>query len=79
MGIKTTSEYVQFYVGLNMQGSIGLLSFVNNERLVLKHKLENKSLAKEPLLHGLKILDDLTNEIQSLGETAVLEKYSRQA
>lgn len=77
MGINTISEYVQFYVGLNMQGSIGLLSFVNNERLVLKHKLENKSLAKEPLLHGLQILDDLTNEIQRFGETAVLEKYSK--
>lgn len=77
MGIKTISEYVQFYVGLNMRGSIGLLSFVNNERLVLKHKLENKSLAKEPILHGLQILDDLTNEIRRFGETAVLEKYSK--
>lgn len=76
MGINTISEYVQFYVGLNMQGSIGLLSFVNNERLVLKHKLENKSLAKEPIMLGLQILDDLTNEIQRFGETAVLEKYS---
>lgn len=76
MGINTISEYVQFYVGLNMRGSIGLLSFVNNERLVLKHKLENKSLAKEPILLGLQILDDLTNEIQRFGETAVLEKYS---
>lgn len=77
MGINTISEYVQFYVGLNMQGSIGLLSFVNNERLVLKHKLENKSLAKEPIMLGLQILDDLTNEIQRFGETAVLEKYSK--
>ena len=77
MGIKTISEYVRFYVGLNMQGSIGLLSFVNNERLVLKHKLENKNLAKEPILHGLQILDDLTNEIQSFGEATVLEKYSK--
>jgi hypothetical protein len=76
MGINTISEYVQFYVGLNMRGSIGLLSFVNNERLVLKHKLENKSLAKEPIMLGLQILDDLTNEIQRFGETAVLEKYS---
>lgn len=77
MGINTISEYVQFYVGLNMRGSIGLLSFVNNERLVLKHKLENKSLAKEPIMLGLQILDDLTNEIQRFGETAVLEKYSK--
>jgi len=60
-----------------MEGSIGLLRFINNERLVLKHKLENKNLAREPILHGLQILDDLTNEIQSFGETAVLEKYSK--
>ena len=77
MGITTVSEYVQFYVGLDMQGSIGLLSFVNNEKLVLKSKLENKKLEKEPILHGIKLLDDLTSEIQALGESAVLEKYSK--
>ena len=76
MGISTVSEYVQFYVGLDMRDSIGLLSFVNNEKLVLKGKLENKNLAKESLLHGIKLLDDLTHEIQSLGESAVLEKYA---
>lgn len=77
MGISTVSEYVQFYVGLDMRDSIGLLSFVNNERLVLKSKLENKNLAKESILHGIKLLDDLTREIQSLGEPAVLEKYTK--
>jgi hypothetical protein len=75
MGIKTVSEYVQFYLGLNMQNSIGLLSFVNNEKLVLKHKLENKKLEKEPILHGLKLLDELANEIHNVGESIVLEKY----
>lgn len=77
MGISTVSEYVQFYVGLDMRDSIGLLSFVNNERLVLKSKLENKNLAKESILHGIKLLDDLAREIQSLGEPAVLEKYTK--
>ena len=76
MGIKTISEYVQFYVGLSMQDSIGLLSFVNNEKLVLKHKLENKKLEKESILHGIKLLDQLTSEIHTLGEPAVLEKYT---
>jgi len=76
MGIKTVSEYVQFYVGLGMQGSIGLLSFVNNEKLVLKHKLENKNLEKGPILHGIELLDQLTSEIRTLGEQVVLEKYS---
>ena len=77
MGIATISEYVQFYVGLNMQDSIGLLSFVNNEKLVLKGKLENKNLARDSILHGIKLLDELTSEIQSLGEPAVLEKYAK--
>ncbi|TBR12021.1 MAG: hypothetical protein EPO62_00810 [Candidatus Nitrosotenuis sp.] len=77
MGITTVSEYVQFYVGLNMQDSIGLLSFVNNEKLVLKSKLENKKLDKESILHGIKLLDELTNEIRNLGESAVLEKYAK--
>lgn len=77
MGIRTASEYVRFYLDLNMQGSIGLLSFVNNEKMILKHKLDNKNIPKEPILHGLKILDDLTGEIQSLGESQVLEKYSK--
>lgn len=77
MGIKTVSEYVQFYLGLSMQNSIGLLSFVNNEKLVLKHKLESKKLEKEPILQGLKLLDELANEIHNVGESVVLEKYAK--
>lgn len=77
MGITTVSEYVRFYVGLDMRDSIGLLSFVNNEKLVLKNKLENKKLEKESILHGIKLLDELTSEIQNLGESAVLEKYAK--
>ena len=77
MGIRTISEYVRFYLGLNMQNSIGLLSFINNEKLVLKHKLENKKLEKEPILQGLKLLDELANEIHNIGESLVLEKYAK--
>ncbi|MBM2819983.1 MAG: uncharacterized protein HW410_1665 [Nitrosarchaeum sp.] len=77
MGIRTVSEYVQFYLGLSMQNSISLLSFVNNEKLVLKHKLENKKLEKEPMLQGLKLLDELANEIHNIGESVVLEKYAK--
>ena len=77
MGITTVSEYVQFYVGLDMRDSIGLLSFVNNEKLVLKNKLENKKLERESILHGIKLLEELTGEIQSIGESAVLEKYAK--
>ena len=77
MGIKTVSEYVQFYVGLNMQNSISLSSFVYNEKLVMSNKIENSPLKKEQILQGLKILDELLNEIRNIGESAVLEKYAK--
>jgi hypothetical protein len=74
MGIKTISEYIQFYVGLNMQNSISLSSFAYNEKLVMTNKLENTP-KKEQILQGLKILDELLDEIRKIGESAVLEKY----
>ena len=77
MGIRTVSEYVQFYVGLNMQNSISLSSFVYNEKLVMSNKLENNPLKKEPILQGLKILDEILSEIRNIGEHAVLEKYAK--
>ena len=77
MGIRTVSEYVQFYVGLNMENSITLSRFVYNEKLVMKNKLENSSLKKEQIIQGLQILDDLLNEIRSIGESTVIEKYTK--
>ena len=77
MGIRTVSEYVQFYVGLNMQNSISLSSFVYNEKLVMSNKLENSPSKKEQILQGLKILDELLSEIRNIGESAVLEKYTK--
>ena len=77
MGIKTVSEYVQFYVGLNMQNSISLSSFVYNEKLVMTNKLESSSIKKEQIIQGLKILDELLTEIRSIGEPAVIEKYTK--
>ena len=76
MGIRTVSEYVQFYVGLNMQSSISLSSFVYNEKLVMTNKLENSPSKKEQILQGLKILNELLVEIHAIGESAVLEKYA---
>jgi len=76
MGIKTISEYVQFYMGLNMQNSISLSSFAYNEKLVMTNKLENAP-KKEQILQGLKILDELLSEIHEIGESAVLEKYAK--
>ena len=77
MGIRTVSEYVQFYVGLNMQKSISLSSFVYNEKLVMTNKLENSSLKKDQIIQGLKILDEILAEIRSVGERAVIEKYAK--
>ncbi|MDE1843374.1 MAG: hypothetical protein KGH95_06975 [Thaumarchaeota archaeon] len=77
MGIKTLSDYVKFYVGLNMQSSISLSSFVYNEKLVLKNKLDQGKVKREHLIEGLKILDELLLEIKATGEKAVLEKYSK--
>jgi len=76
MGIRTVSDYVQFFINLDMGSSVSFLSFVNNEKLTLKHKLQNKEIKKEYILDGLKILDELTLEIQTVGEKLVLEKYS---
>jgi len=76
MGIRTISDYVQFFINLEMGSSVSFLSFVNNEKLTLKHKLQNKEIKKEHILEGLKILEDLTLEIQTAGEKQVLEKYS---
>ena len=77
MGIKTVTDYVKFYINLEMQKSVSLLSFINNEKIVLKHKLENRKLDKESILNGIRILEELTEEIKRGGELAVLEKYGK--
>jgi hypothetical protein len=77
VGIKTITDYVKFYINLEMQKSVSLLSFINNEKIVLKHKLENRKLDKESILNGIRILEELTEEIKRGGELAVLEKYGK--
>ncbi len=77
MGIKTTSDYVKFYINLDIQGKVSLLSFIHNEKMVLKQKLENKKLDKEPIINGIKILEDLIEELKKDGESKVLEKYNK--
>ncbi len=76
MGIKTTRDYVKFYINLDMQNSVSFLSFINNEKMVLKHKLENMKLDKNPILNGIRILEELIDEIKTSGEKAILEKYN---
>ncbi|MEE8383584.1 MAG: hypothetical protein V3R39_01400 [Nitrosopumilus sp.] len=77
MGIQSTIEYVDFFINLNMGENVSLLSFVNNEKLVLKQKLEYKNLEKEPIKKGVEILEELVKEINEIGEKAVLEKYQK--
>ena len=77
MVIDTTEEYVDFFINLNMGKEVSLLSFVNNERMVLKQKLSNKVNSKEPIKKGINILEILISEISKIGETEVLKKYDR--
>ncbi|MEK0323222.1 MAG: hypothetical protein QQN64_03120 [Nitrosopumilus sp.] len=60
-----------------MGENVSLLSFVNNEKIVLKQKLEYKNLEKEPIKKGVEILEKLVREINEIGEKAVLEKYQK--
>jgi len=77
MGIQSALEYVDFFINLDMGENVSLLSFVNNEKLVLKQKLEYKNLEKEPIKKGVEILEELVKEINEIGEKAVLEKYQK--
>ena len=77
MAIKSTTEYVDFFINLNMGKNVSLLSFVNNERMVLKGKLEYKNLEKEPINKGIEILEQLITEINKIGEKSVLEKHQK--
>jgi len=77
MGIQSALEYVDFFINLNMGENVSLLSFVNNEKIVLKQKLEHKNLKKEPIKKGVEILEQLVREINEIGENAVLAKYQK--
>lgn len=77
MAIKSTEEYVDFFINLNMGENVPLLSFVNNERMVLKQKLECKNSEKEPIKKGIQILEKLVIEIGEIGEKAIIEKYHK--
>ena len=77
MAIGTTEEYVDFFINLNMGKEVSLLSFVNNERIVLKQKLNNKVNSEDPIKKGINILEILISEISKIGETEVLKKYDK--
>ena len=77
MGIASASEYVDFFINLNMGENVPLISFVNNEKMVLKQKLENKNIPKEPIKKGIEILEQLGKEIREMGQDKVIEKYQK--
>lgn len=77
MGIGSAEEYIDFFINLNMGENVPLISFVNNEKRVLKQKLENKNIPKEPLKKGIEILEQLSREISEMGQDKVIEKYQK--
>jgi len=77
MGIKSSSEYVDFFVNLNMGENVSLLSFINNEKNILKKNLKLKNINKEPIEKGIEILELLVTEINKMGDKAVIEKYQK--
>jgi len=58
-----------------MGEGVNLLRFLNNEKLVLKQKLENKNLDKVAIKKGIDILELLVEEVNKKGEEYVLKKY----
>ena len=79
MAIDTTEEYVDFFINLNMGEKVSLLSFINNEKMVLKQKLNNKINEKEPIKNGISILEGLISEINKNSEAEVLKKYQKRS
>jgi hypothetical protein len=60
-----------------MGEEVTLLSFVNNERMVLKQKLQNKINEKEPIKKGIVILEGLIKEIGENTQMTILDKYRK--
>lgn len=77
VAIKTASEYVDFFINLNMGKDVPLLNFINNEKMVLKQKLKYKNLEKDSIKKGIMILEELVREINETNEKNVLEKYQK--
>jgi len=75
MAIDSAKEYVDFFINLNMGNEVSLLSFANNERMVLKQKLKNKINQKEPIEKAISSLEIIIKEISEKGEAEVLAKY----
>lgn len=75
MAIDSAKQYVDFFNNLNMGNEVNLLSFANNEKMVLKQKLKNKINQKEPIEKAISSLEIIIKEISEKGEAEVLAKY----
>ena len=75
MAIDSAKQYVDFFINLNMGNEVSLLSFANNEKMVLKQKLKNKINQKEPIEKAISSLEIIIKEISKKGEAQVLAKY----
>lgn len=75
MAIDSAKQYVDFFINLNMGNEVSLLSFANNEKMVLKQKLKNKINQKEPIEKAISSLEIIIKEISEKGEAQVLAKY----
>lgn len=75
MAIDSAKQYVDFFNNLNMGNEVSLLSFANNEKMVLKQKLKNKINQKEPIEKAISSLEIIIKEISEKGEAQVLAKY----
>ena len=78
MVIKSIGQYVDFFLDLEMGKDVSLLSFANNEKIILKQKLEHKNAQKTQIKNGIVILEDIVSKISATGEKKVLETYGRQ-
>jgi hypothetical protein len=65
MAIKSTSEYVNFYIDLDMGEGNSLERFANNEKMVLKMKLKNENMDKVAIKKGIQILEELVKNNQN--------------
>ncbi len=74
MAISSAAEYVDFFVNLNMP-DVSLLSFANNERMTLKHRLKYKNQDVESIKLGISILEGLIKDISIIGERQIIERY----
>ena len=69
VSMGSASEYVRFFIGLNMGRDVSLQSFLSNEKRILEKKGQDAP--------GIRILEGLQEEVAQIGERTMLEKYGK--